>query len=130
MLPAPVRAPGFSPDGSQVWLGGGSGRRLQIVPLMGGALRPFLSDRVVNLSWSPDDRRIAYHTRDPADPIFVADPDGSNARQIFVGANTGIHAHFPVWSLDGRSVFFVVGSLRTSEMDLWRIAPEGARPSD
>ena len=127
-LPAPVRAPGFSPDGSQVWIGGGSGRRLQIVPLMGGALRPFLSDRVVNLSWSPDNRRIAYHTRDPGDPIFVADPDGSNARQIFIGANPGVHAHYPVWSLDGRWVFFVVGSPSTSEMDLWRIASEGGTP--
>ncbi len=127
-LPAPVRAPGFSPDGSQVWMGGGSGRRLQIVPMMGGALRPFLSDRVVNLSWSPDNQRIAYHTRDAGDPIFVADPDGSNARQIFIGANLGVHAHYPVWSLDGRWVFFVVGSPSTSEMDLWRIASEGGMP--
>jgi serine/threonine protein kinase/Tol biopolymer transport system component len=128
MLPAPVRAPGFSADGSQVWIGGGSGRRLQIMPLMGGAPRPYLSERAVNVSWSPDNQRLAFHTRDAGDPIFVADRDGSNARQIFVGANPGVHNHFPVWSRDGRWLFFVAGSPATSEMDLWRIAPEGGMP--
>jgi Tol biopolymer transport system component len=127
-LPAPVRAPGFSPDGSQLWIGGGSGRRLQIMPLMGGAPRPYLSDRVVTVSWSPDNLRMAFHTRDAGDPIFVADRDGSNARQIFVGAHPGLHSHFPVWSLDGRWLFFVAGIPATSEMDLWRIAPEGGMP--
>ena len=127
-LPAPVRAPGFSADGSQLWLGGGSGRRLQTLPLMGGTPRPYLSDRVVNLSWSPDQMRMAYHTRDPGDPIFVADADGSNPRQIFVGADPGIHNHYPTWSRDGRWVFYVSGSPATSEMDLWRIAAEGGTP--
>jgi Tol biopolymer transport system component len=128
LLPPPVRGPGFSPDGSQVWLGGGSGRRLQIMPLMGGAPRPYLSGRVVNVSWSPDNLRRAFHTRDAGDPIFVADRDGSNARQILIGANPGVHNHFPVWSRDGRWLFFVAGSPATSEMDLWRIAPEGGMP--
>ena len=127
-LPAPVRAPGFSPDGSQVWLGGGSGRRLQTLPLMGGAPRPYLSDRVVNLSWSPDHMRVAYHTRDPGDPMFVADADGSNARPIFVGAHPGTHNHYPEWSRDGRWLFFAAGSPATSEMDLWRIASSGGMP--
>lgn len=127
-LPAPVRAPGFSQDGSQVWLGGGTGRRLQIMPLMGGGLRPYLSDRVVTVAWSPDSSRMVYHTRDSGDPLFVADRDGSNARQVFVGSTAGVHNHFPVWSLDGRWIMFVSGSPPTDEMDLWRIAPEGGAP--
>ncbi len=127
-LPAPIRAPGFFPDGSQMWLGGGAGRRLQIMPLIGGSPRPFLNDRVVNVSWSPDNLRMAFHTRDAGDPIFVADRDGSNPRQIFIGANPGVHNHFPVWSWDGRWLFFVNGSPATTEMDLWRIAPEGGMP--
>jgi Tol biopolymer transport system component len=98
------------------------------MPMMGGALRPFLGERVVTLSWSPDNQRIGYHTRDPGDPIFVADRDGSNPKQLFVGANPGVHNHFPVWSADGRWLFFVSGSPATSEMDLWRIAPEGGAP--
>jgi Tol biopolymer transport system component len=127
-LPAPIRAPGFSPDGSQVWTGGGSGRRLQIMPLMGGAPRPFLSEKVVNVAWSPDNQRMAFHTRDAGDPIFVADRDGSNPRQILIGANPGVHNHFPTWSADGRWLFFVAGSPATSEMDLWRISPDGGTP--
>jgi len=126
-LPAPVRAPGFSPDGS-LWLGGGNGRRLQMVPLVGGTPRPFLGDRVVNVAWSADNARLAYHTRDPGDPIFVADRDGANARQIFAGAHPGLHNHFPVWSRDGQWVLFVAGRPATNEMDLWRIAANGGTP--
>ncbi|HVH26365.1 MAG TPA: protein kinase [Vicinamibacterales bacterium] len=122
-LPAPVRAPGFSSDGSLIWLGGGQGRRLQLIPLMGGAPRAFLSDRVVNISWSADGSRLAYHTRDAGDPLFVANRDGSDAQQIFVGANAGEHNHFPVWSADGRWIYFAGGSPATREMDLWRMAP-------
>ena len=126
-LPAPERAPGFTQDGSQVWLGGGNGRRLQITPLMGGANRPYLGDRVVTLAWSPDGARLVYHTRDAGDPIFVADRDGGNARQIFIGANAGVHNHFPVWSRDGGSILFVSGSPATNELDIWRIAPDGGQ---
>jgi Tol biopolymer transport system component len=127
-LPAPVRATGFSADGSQVWLGGGSGRRLQSVPLMGGAPRPFLSDMVVNIAWSRDGARLAYHTRHPGDPIYVADRDGTDARQIYVNSNPGGHNHFPIWSPDGRWIYFVSGYPATEEMDLWRIGSSGGSP--
>jgi Tol biopolymer transport system component len=127
-LPPPLRGPGFSIDSSQIWLGGGTGRRLQLLPLMGGAPRPFLSDRVVNIAWSPDGSRLAYHTRDAGDPLFVADRDGSNARQIFVNPDAGRHNHYPAWSPDGRSLFFVSGNPATSQMDLWRIAAAGGTP--
>ena len=126
-LPAPIRGPGFSQDGSQVWLGGGTGRRLQIAPLIGGTFRPYLGDRVVTVASSPDGTRLVYNTRDEGDPIFVADRDGGDARRIFIGANAGVHNHFPVWSLDGRSILFVSGSPATSELDIWRIAPEGGQ---
>lgn len=127
-LPAPVRSTGFSGDGSQVWLSGGPGRRLQLMPLMGGTPRAFLGDRVVNLAWSPDAARLAYHTRDAGDPLFVADREGADARQIFVSADPGIHNHFPVWSPDGRWIYFVSGNPGTGEMDLWRIASSGSTP--
>ncbi|RPH54106.1 MAG: serine/threonine-protein kinase, partial [Acidobacteria bacterium] len=127
-LPAPVRATGFSADGSQVWLGGGNGRRLQSVPLMGGAPRPFLNDMVVNIAWSRDGARLAYHTRHAGDPIYVADGDGANARQLFINSNPGGHGHFPIWSPDGRWIYFVSGYAATDEMDLWRIASSGGSP--
>ena len=47
---------GFSGDGSEVWLSGGPDRRLRLMPMLGGAPRPFLADRAVT---SPGRRRRA-----------------------------------------------------------------------
>jgi serine/threonine protein kinase/Tol biopolymer transport system component len=127
-LPAPIRATGFSADGSQVWLGGGPRRRLQSVPLMGGVPRPFLSDLVVNIAWSRDGSRLAYHTRQPGDPIYVANRDGTDARQVFINSSPGGHSHFPIWSPDGQWVYFVSGYPATREMDLWRVDSSGGTP--
>jgi Tol biopolymer transport system component len=125
----PLRSLGFSGDGSEIWLSGGPGRRLRLMPLMGGAPRVFLGDRVVNAAWSPDGARLVYHTQDDGDPIFVADRTGANARQIFVSPiRPGGHAHFPTWSPDGRWIYFVAGIAATLEMDLWRVPSAGGEP--
>jgi Tol biopolymer transport system component/predicted Ser/Thr protein kinase len=125
----PLRSLGFSGDGSEIWLGGAPDRRLRLLPLMGGAPRVFLGDRVINVAWSPDGARIVYHTRDDGDPTFVADRTGANARQIFVSPiRPGGHAHFPTWSPDGRWIYFVTGIASTAEMDLWRIPSAGGKP--
>jgi Tol biopolymer transport system component len=100
---------------------------MRLMPLMGGPPRPFLGENAVNVGWSQDGTRIAYHTNDPGDPLLVADRDGANARQIFVD-RPGVHNHFPTWSLDGRWIYFVHGNPGTSELDLWRIEPTGGQP--
>jgi serine/threonine protein kinase/Tol biopolymer transport system component len=124
-LPAPLRTVGFSGDGSEIWLGGGDvGMRLRLMPLTGGTPRNFLGEEAVNLAWSPDGERIVYHTFGNGDPMFVADRTGANARRIF-GDQPGIHNHFPIWSPDGRWIYFVHGTPATKEMDLWRIDPDG-----
>ena len=82
----------------------------------------------MNAAWSPDGQRIVYHTADPGDPMFVADRAGANARQIFVDPNPGIHNHWPVWSPDGRSIYFVRGNPAASVFDLWRISDAGGEP--
>ena len=120
-LPAPVRATGFSADGAQIWMGGGPGRRSAERATHGGAPRPFLSDMVVNIAWSRDGSRLAYHTRQAGDPIYVADRDGTSAQQVFINSNPGGHNHFPIWSPDGRWIYFVGGYPATEEMDLWRV---------
>jgi serine/threonine protein kinase/Tol biopolymer transport system component len=124
---APLRAIGFSGDGSEVWNGGTEGRRLKLWPLMGGAPRNFLDERAAEVAWSPDGTRLAYHTWDPGDPTFVADANGTNERQI-VKNEPGLHNHYPVWSKDGRWIYFVRGRPATREMDLWRISPDGGEP--
>ena len=124
-----LRSFGFSADGSEIWLSGRVDRRLRLMPLMGGVPRVFLREGVVNIAWSPDGARLVYHTNDDGDPMFVADRDGANTRQIFVDpVRPGGHNHFPTWSPDGRWIYFVRGIASTLEMDLWRIPSSGGEP--
>jgi eukaryotic-like serine/threonine-protein kinase len=121
---APVRATGFSGDGSEVWSGGTESRRLMLWPLIGGTPHNFMDEHVAEIAWSPDGSRLVYHTWDPGDPMFVADHNGANPHQI-IQSEPGLHNHYPVWSNDGRWIYFVRGRPATREMDLWRISPEG-----
>jgi serine/threonine protein kinase len=120
----PLRCVGFSGDGSEVWSAGTQDRRLMLWPLIGGAPHNFLDEHVAEVAWSPDGTRLVYHTWEPGDPTFVADHNGANARQI-VQNEPGLHNHYPVWSTDGRWIYFVRGRPATREMDLWRISPDG-----
>jgi hypothetical protein len=71
---------------------------------------------------------VFHRGNPPGNPVFVADRDGSNAKQIFIDPNTRWHCHYPVWSRDGKWIYFVRGNLATLEMDLWRISPSGGEP--
>jgi serine/threonine protein kinase len=117
---------GFS-DGSEIWLSGGVGRRLRLLPLMGGTPRPFLPDSTVSVAWSPDATRVVYHLQDKGDSVFVADRSGANARLI-ARRNENEHNHFPIWSVDGRWIYYVSGTPETKEMDVWRVSPDGGIP--
>jgi Tol biopolymer transport system component/tRNA A-37 threonylcarbamoyl transferase component Bud32 len=125
-----ARPLGFSGDGSQVWFHDTDiTKPLRIVPLMGGAPRVFLDSSPAktpphNVAWSPDGNRLVYFTADGGDPMFVADHTGASPRQI-CRSDAGIHNHYPVWSRDGQWIYFVRGSNTTSQMDLWRISPNG-----
>jgi serine/threonine protein kinase/Tol biopolymer transport system component len=123
----PLRAIGFSGDGSEVWSSGTEARRLRLFPLMGGAPHNFLGEHAAEVAWSPDGTRLVYHTWEPGDPTFVADHNGANERQI-LKSQPGIHSHFLVWSKDARWIYFVRGRPATREMDLWRISPDGGEP--
>ncbi len=129
----PLRAIGFSGDGSEVWSSGmegtafAQGRRLRLFPLVSGAPRNFLDEHTAEVAWSPDGTRLVYHTWEAGDPTFVADQNGTNERQI-LKSEPGLHNHFQIWSKDGRWIYFVRGRPATHEMDLWRISPKGGQP--
>ncbi len=123
----PLRAVGFSGDGLEVWSAGIEGRRLMLWPLMGGAPHNFLDEAAAEVAWSPDGSRLVYHTWQAGDPTFVADHNGANPRRI-VQNEPGLHNHYPVWSRDGRWIYFTRGRPATREMDLWRIPPDGGEP--
>ena len=95
-----------------------------LAPAVGGAPRLFLEGGI-NPAWSPDGKRLVYHTNYPGDPMFIADRNGSNAVRIF-RAHPGIHNHHQTWSPDGRFIYFVSGTPPTEEMDIWRIPASSA----
>jgi Tol biopolymer transport system component/predicted Ser/Thr protein kinase len=93
------------------------------VPTLGGAARLYVDGP--ELDWSPEGtRRMVYHTSKPGDPIFVTTPDGV-ANQIYV-AEPGVHCHFPLWSPDGKFIYFVRG-FPPDEMDIWRVRSTGGQ---
>lgn len=128
-----IRTIGFTPDGSLVsfWVrdSGSSPNPIAIgrwaVPIMGGPPRPYM-EGVAELEWSPDGKRMVYHTPAAGDPLFVTEPNARLGHQIFV-APPGVHNHFPVWSPDGEFIYFVHG-LPPDKMDIWRIRPTGDNP--
>ena len=121
-----IKDVGFSGDGTHVLFPmarkNERGQDVWLVPTMGGPPRPFLRD-AVEVAWSADGARLVYHTFHDGDPMFVADRNGGNSRQIFTGT-PGVHNHYPIWSPDGRFVYFVTG-IPPNEMDIWRIPSAG-----
>jgi Tol biopolymer transport system component len=68
-----------------------------------------------------------YHPPSDGDPLFVSDPDETSAPRKIYEAPKGFHNHFPIWSGDGKFIYFVHGLvLETS--DIWRIRPDGGQP--
>ena len=64
----------------------------------------FIKNLVHGRSISPDGKRCAFE--DPAYRLYLADADGSNAKQV----KTGLQFHLiPSWSPDGSWVLFVAG---------------------
>jgi Tol biopolymer transport system component len=96
-----------------------------LVPLLGGEPHRFLIERSETPAWSPDGTRLAYFTNGSGDPLFIADRTGADSRQIFLDERTGTHTHNPVWSPDGRWIYFVHGMDVSEQMDIWRIQPSG-----
>ncbi len=126
-----MRTVGFAEDESHVRVrvgdghpAPGAGETTWLVPTIGGNPRPFLAKQATELDWSADGTRVAYHTSEAGDPIFVADGSGSNAREL-CRAGAGIHQHFPTWSPDGRFVYFVRGIPGSSDLDIWRVPASG-----
>jgi len=131
LLHEEIRSTGFSPDAAHVWLriaakDASSTAAIWMVPTLGGAAQP-LVDRALIAVWSPDGRRLLYHTSERGDPIFVADSNGANGREIFKD-KPGFHCHFPTWSLDGRFVYFVRGIPTIGDTDIWRVPSSGGTP--
>ena len=128
-----VRTLGFSPDGSLVtyWVRKQDGSAagdigIWAVPTLGGQPRPYL-DGVAEFDWSHDGSRLAYHTPESGDPLFVSDGNRRPEDKPIHIAPAGLHSHFPLWSPDSAFIYFVQGSL-PDKLDIWRITPAGGTP--
>lgn len=125
-----VRNVEFTPDGTQVTLWARTSgreddqRRIDVwsVPTMGGTPRPILPG-VVELAWSGDGARLAYHTAEPGDPIYVTDAGETVGRRTYA-APAGTHCHYPTWSPDDEYIYFVRGT-PPDVMDIWRVRTDG-----
>jgi Tol biopolymer transport system component len=117
---------GVSEDAAHVWFRinspDGKEHSVWLVPTIGGTPRVFLPS-AVEAAWSLDRKQIAYFAPAPGDPIFVADRNGGNPRQICID-KPGIHQHYISWSPDGRFVYFAKG-IPPDEMDIWRVPIAG-----
>jgi serine/threonine protein kinase/Tol biopolymer transport system component len=118
-----VRAVAFTEDGTHVGIFDIATAMQYLIPTMGGDPRAFIP-KGVSVAWSRG--RLLYHSSVPGDPIFIADGAGQNPKQIYVGKK-GLHNHYPVWSPDGRFVYFVSG-FAPFDMDLFRIPAAGGVP--
>jgi hypothetical protein len=124
-----IRNLGFASDDSHVWIrvtappGEPNGGVSWLVPTMGGNPRPFLP-AALSIDWSPDRARLVYNAGLPGSPLFLADRNGANEKQILID-KPGMRNNFPVWSPDGRFIYFVRGQTALYDMDVWRIPSGG-----
>jgi Tol biopolymer transport system component len=125
-----VRTLGFTPDGSFVtfWVrkkGDSSAGDISVwaVPTLGGQPTPYL-EGVAEFDWSRDGSRLAYHTPESGDPIFVSDDARRSKGRLIFTAPSGLHAHFPLWAPDSAYIYFVQGAL-PDKLDIWRIPSSG-----
>ena len=128
-----VRMLGFSPSGTDVLIWtkttdatGGVVDHGWTVPIVGGGLRRD-SAGIAELDWSPDGEWIVYHPSAPGDPLFIMGADEKSGGKQIYAAPPGIHCHFPRWSHDGETIYFVRGFV-PDEMDVWRVRASGGEP--
>lgn len=127
--PAPIRKLAFSSDSAHLWFVQGFGAgpyQGWLASVMGDPPHSFIAD-AMEVAWSADGTRLAWHTARAGDPIFVADANGGNPRQIYV-EKAGGHCHYLTWSPDGRFIYFVKGIPTSDEMDIWRIRASETSP--
>ena len=125
----------ISPDGSSIAFDAGATRDTPapefdawVIPApLGGAPR-----KVVQLGralrWSPDGTQIAFVRPggSAGDALFVARSDGGSPREV-VALRGAMHIHWPVWSHDGRHIYFIysISTASREPASIYRVAAAG-----
>jgi Tol biopolymer transport system component len=113
---------GFEPDNTRIWVSSTMDREPMSSTVRGADTRAHTEKGIHETTYSPDGKRMVYHTHEPGDPVFVADEDGSHPQQILVGKH-GEHHHYPVWGTRGEWIYMSRGWPVTAEMALFRMRP-------
>jgi Tol biopolymer transport system component len=121
-----VRRIGFMGDGEGLWFSGDLRQKLSVMSLMGDHVRPWLAEHTIHVDWSPRGDRILYSLGSGGDPVYLADPDGANVKELPLPTEAGYHQHFPTWSPDGRWIYVVRGRVMLGDMALWRVRADGS----
>ncbi len=101
------------------------GRRVYIVPSMGGAPRPVTANPDSYFhSWSPDGKTIRF-TRPSQGTLSIYSIAADGGQETALTSATGI-SDDPDYSPDGRWIYF--NSDRAGGMQIWRMRPDGSRP--
>ncbi len=132
--------PSWSPDGREIVHASEAVRNprlrtsvstLSISRVEDGATRLLFKGDAMQPRWSPDGRRIAFWSIDQVgnrevQTIGVKPDDGASLTNVTREPATDWN---PVWSADGRSIYFL--SDRDGSMNLWRVAidPERGLPT-
>jgi serine/threonine protein kinase/Tol biopolymer transport system component len=120
-------APNFSPDGariafvsnrsgaSEIWVCNADGSGQSQVTSLG-------VDQTGMPRWSPDGKRIVFDSRVSGESdIYIVDPNNRVTHKLGID----IHGNnLPVWSHDGRWIYFVNGE-DAHNPTIWKVSPEG-----
>jgi Tol biopolymer transport system component len=105
-----------------------TGRDIFILSVKSGAIRPFANSNFTeqDARFSPDGRWLAYSADESGrGEVYMAPVDAEGGR-MQISVNGG---HSPLWSPDGRELFYVEGAaLMTVAIDLRPAKPDVSRP--
>jgi eukaryotic-like serine/threonine-protein kinase len=95
----------FTPDGNYLYYvhtdpANANDNNLYVVPSMGGASRPLVSDVASGVTFSPDGKRMAYErgiVEKNVVQVLVANSDGSGEKIVYEGKE-GVRMSDPSWS--------------------------------
>ncbi len=102
-----------------------------VIPAPAGGVPRKLLQVYQAMQWSPDGRQIVCIRPGTSrgDTLIVADSDGSNQREL-MAPQGGRHIHWPVWSRDGRYIYFIYTYMnaQTEPSEIYRISSTGGSP--
>jgi Tol biopolymer transport system component len=127
----------ISPDGTQILFPAGPRGALAsqmstyvIGAPLGGAPRKLIAG-AMGARWSPDGQKLLYVNPggSAGDSLSVSDVSGDNARTVVPLAG-GIHVHWPAWSADGQSIYYIrsVATQNMEPAEICRVPISGGSP--